>query len=160
MAALNEPYSGDMQGMRGADFQCYRQARRAGLLGTFRAFLSARWVSQLIPVKESPIVISPFLAFKTWTRLSKPRTTSCRWSTRGERCSSIRGRASLVGRAASSHRPLASTALAARTCWRTWHGPRRSCGMVRMLAANERWTRTAMPGTRRLQTSWDWPVAC
>lgn len=42
MAALNEPYSGDLQGMRGADFQCYRQARRAGLLGTFRAFLTAR----------------------------------------------------------------------------------------------------------------------
>ncbi|XP_037050448.1 collagen alpha-1(XV) chain-like isoform X3 [Bradysia coprophila] len=42
MAALNEPYSGDLQGIRGADFACYRQARRAGLLGTFKAFLSAR----------------------------------------------------------------------------------------------------------------------
>lgn len=42
MAALNEPYSGDQQGLRGADFQCYRQARRAGLLGTFRAFLTSR----------------------------------------------------------------------------------------------------------------------
>ncbi|XP_062710137.1 collagen alpha-1(XV) chain isoform X1 [Aedes albopictus] len=42
MGALNEPYSGDIQGIRGADYACYRQARRAGLLGTFRAFLSSR----------------------------------------------------------------------------------------------------------------------
>ncbi|XP_059620542.1 collagen alpha-1(XV) chain isoform X2 [Phlebotomus argentipes] len=42
MAALNEPYSGDLKGMRGADFDCYRQARRAGLVGTFRAFISER----------------------------------------------------------------------------------------------------------------------
>lgn len=44
MAALNEPYTGDLQGIRGADFACYRQARRAGHQGTFKAFLSARWV--------------------------------------------------------------------------------------------------------------------
>lgn len=42
MAALNEPYSGDMKGQRGADYSCYRQARRAGLQGTFRAFVSSR----------------------------------------------------------------------------------------------------------------------
>lgn len=42
IAALNEPYTGDLKGMRGADFDCYRQARRAGLVGTFRAFLSER----------------------------------------------------------------------------------------------------------------------
>ncbi|XP_065086473.1 collagen alpha-1(XVIII) chain isoform X7 [Ochlerotatus camptorhynchus] len=42
MGALNEPFPGDMQGIRGADYNCYRQARRAGLLGTFRAFLSSR----------------------------------------------------------------------------------------------------------------------
>lgn len=45
MAALNDPYTGDLQGMRGADFNCYRQARRAGLLGTFRAFLSTRLIN-------------------------------------------------------------------------------------------------------------------
>jgi len=44
VAALNEPYVGDLQGIRGADFACYRQGRRAGLLGTFKAFLSSRWV--------------------------------------------------------------------------------------------------------------------
>lgn len=42
MAALNEPFTGDMHGVRGADFTCYRQAKRAGLRGTFRAFLSSR----------------------------------------------------------------------------------------------------------------------
>lgn len=42
MAALNEPYTGDMKGQRGADYSCYRQARRAGLRGTFRAFISSR----------------------------------------------------------------------------------------------------------------------
>lgn len=44
IAALNEPYLGDLQGIRGADFACYRQGRRAGLLGTFKAFLSSRYV--------------------------------------------------------------------------------------------------------------------
>ena len=42
MAALNEPYTGDMTGVRGADYSCYRESRRAGLRGTFRAFLSSR----------------------------------------------------------------------------------------------------------------------
>ena len=42
MAALNEPFTGDMHGVRGADYACYRQARRAGLRGTFRACLSSR----------------------------------------------------------------------------------------------------------------------
>lgn len=42
MVALNEPLSGDMKGQSGADYACYRQARRAGLRGTFRAFISSR----------------------------------------------------------------------------------------------------------------------
>lgn len=42
MAALNEPYSGDMHGVRGADHACYRQAQRANMRGTFRAFISSR----------------------------------------------------------------------------------------------------------------------
>ncbi|XP_067009390.1 collagen alpha-1(XV) chain-like [Anabrus simplex] len=42
LAALNEPWTGDMHGVRGADYSCHRQARRAGLHGTFRAFLSTR----------------------------------------------------------------------------------------------------------------------
>uniref|UniRef100_A0A1Y1L8H1 Thrombospondin-like N-terminal domain-containing protein n=2 Tax=Photinus pyralis TaxID=7054 RepID=A0A1Y1L8H1_PHOPY len=42
MIALNEPFTGDIHGVRGADYSCYRESRRAGLRGTFRAFLSSR----------------------------------------------------------------------------------------------------------------------
>lgn len=42
LAALNEPYSGNLHGTRGADFSCYRQAVRAGIVGSFKAFLSTR----------------------------------------------------------------------------------------------------------------------
>ncbi|XP_063702302.1 collagen alpha-1(XVIII) chain isoform X3 [Culicoides brevitarsis] len=42
MAALNEPQTGNMKGISGIDYACYRQARRAGLLGTFKAFLSSK----------------------------------------------------------------------------------------------------------------------
>ncbi|XP_014665656.1 PREDICTED: collagen alpha-1(I) chain-like [Priapulus caudatus] len=41
LVALNEPYIGNMRGIRGIDFQCYRQSRAAGLRGTYRGFLSA-----------------------------------------------------------------------------------------------------------------------
>ena len=44
--AANEPVSGDMGGISGADSKCYNQARRAGLSGTFRALLSS-WVQDL-----------------------------------------------------------------------------------------------------------------
>lgn len=42
LVALNTPLSGGMRGIRGADFQCFQQARAVGLAGTFRAFLSSR----------------------------------------------------------------------------------------------------------------------
>lgn len=42
LVALNSPLSGGMRGIRGADFQCFQQARAVGLTGTFRAFLSSR----------------------------------------------------------------------------------------------------------------------
>ncbi|XP_076018225.1 collagen, type XV, alpha 1b [Genypterus blacodes] len=41
LAALNAPLRGDMRGIRGADFQCYQQARSMGLTATYRAFLSS-----------------------------------------------------------------------------------------------------------------------
>jgi len=41
LAALNEPRDGALGGIRGADYACYRQARRAGLKGTFRTFISS-----------------------------------------------------------------------------------------------------------------------
>lgn len=42
LVALNGPQPGGLRGIRGADFQCFQQARAAGLAGTFRAFLSSR----------------------------------------------------------------------------------------------------------------------
>ncbi|CAD5210224.1 unnamed protein product [Bursaphelenchus xylophilus] len=42
LIALNELYRGDMRGIRGADLECYRQARRSGFKTTFRAFLSSK----------------------------------------------------------------------------------------------------------------------
>lgn len=41
LVALNAPLKGDMHGIRGADFQCYQQARSMGLTATYRAFLSS-----------------------------------------------------------------------------------------------------------------------
>ncbi|KAL2097602.1 hypothetical protein ACEWY4_006809 [Coilia grayii] len=41
LVALNAPATGDMRGIRGADFQCYQQARARGLTSTYRAFLSS-----------------------------------------------------------------------------------------------------------------------
>ncbi|KJH46684.1 collagenase NC10 and Endostatin [Dictyocaulus viviparus] len=41
MIALNNPYDGNMHGMRGADLQCYREARMTGFTTTFRAMLSS-----------------------------------------------------------------------------------------------------------------------
>lgn len=42
LIALNAPQTGNMRGIRGADFLCFQQARAVGLKGTFRAFLSSK----------------------------------------------------------------------------------------------------------------------
>lgn len=42
LIALNTPQTGNMRGIRGADFLCFQQARAIGLKGTFRAFLSSK----------------------------------------------------------------------------------------------------------------------
>ncbi|ESO98499.1 hypothetical protein LOTGIDRAFT_142841, partial [Lottia gigantea] len=42
LIALNQPKRGDMHGIRGADYECHRQARKAGFRGTYRAFLSTQ----------------------------------------------------------------------------------------------------------------------
>nr|XP_018668678.1 collagen XVIII homologue isoform X1 [Ciona intestinalis]XP_018668679.1 collagen XVIII homologue isoform X1 [Ciona intestinalis] len=42
MIALNFPLRGNTRGIVGADARCFQQARRAGLKGTYRAFLSSR----------------------------------------------------------------------------------------------------------------------
>ncbi|XP_011315030.1 collagen alpha-1(IX) chain isoform X5 [Fopius arisanus] len=74
MAALNEPISGDMHGVRGADYACYRQARRAGLRGTFRAFLSSRVqnVDSIVRLddRDLPIVnIKGDVLFNSWKEM-------------------------------------------------------------------------------------------
>lgn len=71
LAALNEPYSGEMKGLRGADYSCYRQARRAGLRGTFRAFLTSRIENLYSIVKFSdrdlPVVnLKGEVLFNSW----------------------------------------------------------------------------------------------
>ncbi|RZF42427.1 hypothetical protein LSTR_LSTR011565 [Laodelphax striatellus] len=71
MAALNEPYTGDLKGQRGADYACYRQSRRAGLRGTFRALLSSR-VQNLDSIvkfsdRDLPVVnIKGDVLFNSW----------------------------------------------------------------------------------------------
>ena len=42
LIASNQPFFGDMRGIRGADYVCHSEARRAGLKGTYRAFLTSR----------------------------------------------------------------------------------------------------------------------
>ncbi|XP_020710044.2 collagen alpha-1(XVIII) chain isoform X2 [Athalia rosae] len=74
MAALNEPYTGDMHGVRGADYACYRQSKRAGLTGTFRAFLSSRVqnVDSIVRFadRDLPIVnIKGDVLFNSWKEM-------------------------------------------------------------------------------------------
>jgi len=42
LVAAKWAFSGKMRGISGADFICYRQARHAGLRGTYRAFLASK----------------------------------------------------------------------------------------------------------------------
>ena len=72
LAALNDPSSGDMRGVRGADYSCYRQARNSNLQGTFRAFLSS-WVQNLDSIvkysdRNLPVVNTKGeVLFSSWT---------------------------------------------------------------------------------------------
>ncbi|XP_076304531.1 uncharacterized protein LOC143222229 isoform X3 [Tachypleus tridentatus] len=71
IAALNQPYTGDMHGVRGADYECYRQSRKANLRGTFRAFLASRVqnVNSLVHymARDLPIVnIKGEVLFNSW----------------------------------------------------------------------------------------------
>lgn len=74
IAALNDPWSGDMHGVRGADYACYRQARNANLQGTFRAFLSS-WVQNLDSIvkfsdRNLPVVNTKGdLLFNSWAEI-------------------------------------------------------------------------------------------
>lgn len=52
MIALSQPFSGNLHGLRGADLQCYREARAAGYTTTFRAMLSSN-VQDLVRIVHS-----------------------------------------------------------------------------------------------------------
>ncbi|CAI2318691.1 unnamed protein product [Caenorhabditis sp. 36 PRJEB53466] len=52
MIALSHPFSGNVHGLRGADLQCYREARAAGFSTTFRAMLSSN-VQDLVRIVHS-----------------------------------------------------------------------------------------------------------
>nr|AXE43008.1 recombinant human endostatin [synthetic construct] len=75
LVALNSPLSGGMRGIRGADFQCFQQARAVGLAGTFRAFLSSRLQDLYSIVRRAdraavPIVnLKDELLFPSWEAL-------------------------------------------------------------------------------------------
>ena len=49
LIAANQPYKGDMNGISGADYICFKEAKAIGLEGTYRAFLSSR-VQDLISI--------------------------------------------------------------------------------------------------------------
>ncbi|XP_050311873.1 collagen alpha-1(XVIII) chain isoform X3 [Anthonomus grandis grandis] len=74
LAALNDPYTGNSGGIRGSDYACYREAHRAGLKGTFRAFLSSRGqdvksivrqVDRVLPVTN----LRGEVLFDSWTEM-------------------------------------------------------------------------------------------
>lgn len=64
LVALNAPLSGDMRGIRGADFQCYQQARAQGLTATYRAFLSSHLQDLATIVKKADRVNLPVVNLK------------------------------------------------------------------------------------------------
>ncbi|KAK2089723.1 hypothetical protein P7K49_032389 [Saguinus oedipus] len=75
LVALNSPLTGSMRGIRGADFQCFQEARAVGLAGTFRAFLSSRLQDLYSIVRRAdraavPIVnLKDELLFPSWEAL-------------------------------------------------------------------------------------------
>uniref|UniRef100_A0A667YLV4 Collagenase NC10/endostatin domain-containing protein n=1 Tax=Myripristis murdjan TaxID=586833 RepID=A0A667YLV4_9TELE len=72
LIALNAPQTGNMRGIRGADFLCFQQARAVGLKGTFRAFLSSKLQDLYSIVRKSdrdnlPIVnLKDQVLFSSW----------------------------------------------------------------------------------------------
>ncbi|XP_048373641.1 collagen alpha-1(XVIII) chain-like [Sphaerodactylus townsendi] len=74
LVALNVPLTGNMNGIRGADFQCYRQAQETQLYGTFRALLATPTQDLVSLVKRTdrdrPVVnLKGELLAKSWSSL-------------------------------------------------------------------------------------------
>ena len=75
MVALNQPYSGDMHGIRGVDYECYRQSRRYNIKGTFRAFLASRLqnLDSIVRMQDAKL---PIVNLKvSWSILTKSVTS-------------------------------------------------------------------------------------
>ncbi|XP_048448912.1 collagen alpha-1(XV) chain-like, partial [Rhincodon typus] len=64
LVALNTPLTGEMTGIRGADLQCFQQAREAGLQGTFRAFLTSNNQDLISIVRRSDRIAVPIVNLK------------------------------------------------------------------------------------------------
>lgn len=64
LIALNAPQTGNMRGIRGADFLCFQQARAIGLMGTFRAFLSSKLQDLYTIVRKSDRYNFPIVNLK------------------------------------------------------------------------------------------------
>ncbi|XP_053116743.1 collagen alpha-1(XV) chain-like isoform X7 [Hemicordylus capensis] len=74
LVALNIPLTGHMNGIRGADLQCYQQSKEKNLNGTFRAFLSSSTQNLVSIVKRTdrglPIVnLKGQVLAKSWNSL-------------------------------------------------------------------------------------------
>lgn len=57
-----------MRGIRGADFQCYQQARSMGLTSTYRAFLSSHLQDLATIVRKADRTDMPVLNLRVRTR--------------------------------------------------------------------------------------------
>jgi collagen type XVIII alpha len=84
-----------MHGVRGADYNCYRQARSANLQGTFRAFLSS-WVQNLDSIvkfsdRNLPVVNTKGdLLFNSWNEIFE--SSGGKFATRPPKLYSFNGR--------------------------------------------------------------------
>ncbi|XP_072033579.1 uncharacterized protein [Amphiura filiformis] len=78
--ALNEPLAGtqsgpqSLGGIRGADYQCYKQATQHGLRGTYRAFLSSRLqdVKEIVNRNDRDLPIANSrneILYKSWEKI-------------------------------------------------------------------------------------------
>jgi len=61
-----------MRGIRGADFQCFQQARQVGLAGTFRAFLSSRLQDLYSIVRRADRTAVPIVNLRVRVCVSVP----------------------------------------------------------------------------------------
>ncbi|EGW07939.1 Collagen alpha-1(XV) chain [Cricetulus griseus] len=69
LVALNTPVAGDIR----ADFQCFQQARAAGLLSTFRAFLSSHLQDLSTVVRKAERFSLPIVNLKNLTEVRRQK---------------------------------------------------------------------------------------